>query len=261
MRLPLIFDIRRSSTKDGPGIRTTVFFKGCNLNCFWCHNPEGKNAEAELAFFDEKCIACGVCGMTCENKDDSCLACGRCAETCPVAARKLYGTYYTPEQLLEVISLDKAYFDVSGGGVTFSGGECMLYPEYITKLSKLCKDMGISVAVDTAGCVPFSHFEQVINYTDLFLYDVKAITPELHKLGTGADNFLILANLDRLLKAEKRIIVRVPVIPNFNEGDELAKIKKFCEERGLEYELLPYHEFGAGKRAALDTFRKIRLGK
>lgn len=256
MKKPLIFDIHRSSTKDGPGIRSTVFFKGCNLNCFWCHNPEGKSAEPQIAFFESKCISCGACAAACKNSDGACTACGSCAETCPTAARKLYGRAYTPEQLLDVILADKPYFDATGGGVTFSGGECMLYPEYLASAAKLCKDNGISVAIDTAGCVPFSHFEQIIDHTDIFLYDVKAITPDLHKLGTGKDNSLILDNLDRLIKAGKRIIIRVPVIPDFNDGEELDEIKKFCEERGLEYELLPYHTFGESKRDALEKFPK-----
>lgn len=260
MKTPLIFDIQRSSTKDGPGIRTTVFFKGCNLNCFWCHNPEGRSPDAQIAFFSDKCISCGVCADTCKNNDEKCAACGSCVQTCPTAARRLYGKPYTPLQIVEIIRADKPYFDATGGGVTFSGGECMLYPEYLSKLARLCKESGIRVAIDTAGCVPFSSFEMILEYADIFLYDVKAITPEVHKLGTGKDNSLILENLDRLVAMGKSVLVRVPVIPGFNDGDELEKIKKHCEERSLQYELLPYHEFGVDKLNALDSFRKIRGG-
>jgi pyruvate formate lyase activating enzyme len=130
----------------------------------------------------------------------------------------------------------------------------MLYPDYIAELASLCKENGISVAIDTAGCVPFSSFERVLPYADLFLYDLKAIDPDLHKRGTGRENRLILENLDRLIAAGKRIMIRVPVIPDFNDGDELERIKDFCAKRALECELLPYHEFGIDKKAALASF-------
>ncbi len=250
MTTPLIFDIKRCSTVDGPGIRTAIFFKGCNLDCFWCHNPESKKAKPQLALFSEKCISCGVCREVCVS-NGQCKQCGACAESCPAGARKLYGKQIALDELMRVIEADKPYFDATGGGVTFSGGECMLYPEYLTNLAKLCHERNISVAIDTAGCVPYSSFEALLPYVDLFLYDVKCIDPELHKKGTGADNTLILQNLERLIKENKSIIVRVPVIPNFNDGDELERIKDFCEQRALTYELLPYHAYGDSKREAL----------
>ena len=255
MKTPLIFDIKRSSTKDGPGIRTVVFFKGCNLDCYWCHNPEGKAPEAQMAFFKEKCVSCGNCLSVCKNAKSECNLCGKCSELCPAMARKLYGKAYTADEIFNIIKADKAYFDATGGGVTFSGGECMLYPEFIKNLSLLCKESGIRVAIDTAGCVPYSHFETILPYVDLFLYDIKALTPQIHKNGTSKDNTLILQNLDRLIKTDKKIIVRVPVIPNFNDGAELKKITEFCKSLNLTYELLPYHTFGTDKKEALQSFQ------
>lgn len=256
MKTPLIFDIKRSSTKDGPGIRTTVFFKGCNLDCFWCHNPEGKSPNAQIAFFEEKCVACGACRAACEKEGSTCACCGRCAEICPAAARRLYGKKYTVDKLLDIIKADKAYFDATGGGVTFSGGECMLYPEYLAQIARQCKENGISVAIDTAGCVPYSDFEMLLPFVDLFLYDVKALNRSLHERGTGKDNSLILQNLESLRKTGKSLRIRVPVIPGFNDDDELERIKKFCEERDLPLDMLPYHEFGTDKKTALERFLK-----
>ena len=257
MKTPLIFDIKRSSTVDGPGLRTVVFFKGCNLDCFWCHNPEGKSPDTQIAFFKEKCISCGVCHNLCKNSFSECSACGKCVSTCPANARKLYGKKYTIPELLDIISSDKLFFEATGGGVTFSGGECMLYPEYIAQLSKICKANGISVAIDTAGCVPYSNFEKVLPYVDTFLFDIKCLNPELHKKGTGKRNELILQNLELLQKTGKNILIRVPVIPNFNDSEELARIKSFCSERCLTVELLPYHKFGIDKKNALEQFKNV----
>ena len=251
MKTPLIFDIKRGSTVDGPGVRTAIFFKGCNLDCFWCHNPEGKSPEAQMALFKEKCVACKTCLTVCDNSLKSCTVCGRCADTCPADARKLYGVEYTPDELLDIIKADKQYFLATDGGVTFSGGECMLYPDYITTLTELCKKEGISVAIDTAGCVPFSIFERVLPYTDIFLYDIKCLDEQLHIKGTGKSNKTILQNLTRLKETKKRIIIRIPVIPGFNDGEELDKIKNFCQSNALPYEFLPYHEFGTAKAEAL----------
>lgn len=251
---PLVFDIKRTSTVDGPGIRTAVFFKGCNLDCRWCHNPESKSPRAQLGLLTEKCIGCGVCRTVCEH-GDSCVVCGTCAENCPAEARKLYGRQYTVEELYGIIASDRDYYDATGGGVTFSGGECMLYPDFIAELVSVCLNNGISAAIDTAGNVPWSHFEKILPYADCFLYDIKALDPALHKAGTGADNRLILENLDRLIAAGKRIIIRTPVIPGYNDGEELEKIKAYCTERSLPHELLAYHSIGESKKAALEAMQ------
>ncbi len=248
--IPYVFDIKRSSTVDGPGIRTAVFFKGCNLDCKWCHNPESKSPEPQLAFFAEKCIGCGVCSEVCDHHD-ACSLCGECALNCPAEARKLYGRKYTVDELYAITSADIDFYRATGGGVTFSGGECMLYPDFLAELAEKCTSGGISVAIDTAGDLPWSHFEKVLPYTSCFLYDIKALDPELHKEGTGSDNRLILENLEKLIETGKRIIIRTPVIPGYNDGYELEKIKKYCADRGLIHELLPYHTIGESKKAAL----------
>ena len=247
---PYVFDVKRASVHDGPGLRTVIFFKGCNLDCFWCHNPESKSPYPQIAFFREKCISCRACNAACPHPQ-ACTACGACTEVCPTEARKRYGEPFSEEKLLDVILADAPYYAASGGGVTFSGGECMLYPETVARLARRCRENGVSVAVDTAGNVPFSSFEAVMQDVDLFLYDVKALDSDLHRRGTGADNRRILDNLDRLLQANANVLVRVPCIPDFNDGEELARIRDYCEKRGLPVEVLTYHTLGESKKAAL----------
>ena len=191
-----------------------------------------------------------MCKEICPSPD-SCALCGECVDNCPAEARKLYGRKYTADELYEIISTDIDFYRATGGGVTFSGGECMLYPDFLAEIAEKCATGGISVAIDTAGNLPPSHFEKVLPYTSCFLYDIKALDPELHKKGTGADNQLILENLEKLIETGKRIIIRTPVIPGYNDGDELQKIKQYCTARGLEHELLPYHAIGESKKAAL----------
>lgn len=249
---PLVFDITRGSTVDGPGIRTTVFFKGCNLDCFWCHNPESKSPRAQLGLFSEKCVRCGVCKKVCAHPEE-CVLCGMCAENCPAEARKLFGRFFSTGDLHRILLADRDFYQATGGGVTFSGGECMLYPDFIGSLAKMCFASGIHVAVDTAGNVPWSHFERVLPYVDCFLYDIKALTPELHRAGTGTGNTLILENLDKLLQTGKTILIRTPVIPGYNDGDELEKISRYCAARGLPHEKLRYHTIGESKKAALQA--------
>ncbi|MBE6895611.1 MAG: glycyl-radical enzyme activating protein [Ruminococcaceae bacterium] len=249
---PFVFDIKRTSTVDGPGIRTTVFFKGCNLNCFWCHNPEGKAPEAQLGFFAEKCISCGVCKKICEHPE-KCIICGACVRNCPAEARKLYGKRYSVDELYRIILSDKDYYFATGGGVTFSGGECMLYPEFIAELAKKCTNSGIHVAVDTAGNVPWDHFEKILEYVDCFLYDIKALDSDLHKSGTGVGNGLILDNLDRLIQTGRSVIIRTPVIPGYNDGAEKDRISSYCSARGLKHELLEYHAIAESKKAAVEA--------
>ncbi len=253
MKTPYVFDIRRSSTVDGPGLRSVVFFKGCNLDCFWCHNPEGKSPLPQSAYFLEKCVGCGACRAACQQMESDCCLCGDCVSHCPQQARRIYGKRYTEDELFELLLRDRAYYDATGGGVTFSGGECMLYPDFLASLAKRCHEAGISVAVDTAGCVPFSHFLTLLPFTDLFLYDIKCLDPELHKRGTGQDNGLILENLNRLQELGAELLIRTPVIPDFNEGEEVERIADYCMRRGLPHETLPYHTFGEDKLDALSS--------
>lgn len=250
MKTPYVFDVKRASVHDGPGLRTVIFFKGCNLDCFWCHNPESKSPLPQIAYFAEKCISCRACVASCPHPE-TCTACGLCVAVCPTEARKRYGEPFSEDALLDVILADAPYYAASGGGVTFSGGECMLYPETVAHLARRCRENGVSVAVDTAGNVPYSSFEAVLPDVDLFLYDIKALDPDLHRRGTGADNRRILENLDRLRQAGARILIRVPCIPAFNDGEELSRICNYCDERGLPVEVLTYHTLGESKSAAL----------
>ncbi len=259
----IIFNIERCSLSDGPGVRTVVFFKGCNLSCAWCHNPESSSFEPQLLHYSLKCVRCGRCLSACQIgalKEDfspdrsRCLGCGRCAAVCPANAKRISGKLMNVCQVLESILADKPFYVASGGGVTFSGGECMLQTAFLFDLLAVCRENGVSTAVDTAGNVPFEWFEQIDAYTDLYLYDIKCVTPSLHKALTGVDNVLILENYKRLRNLSKdKLIVRIPVIPGYNTVDEeLTRIARFLHDfPPARYELIPYHALGNAKRAAL----------
>lgn len=259
----IIFDIVRNSTVDGPGIRTTVFFKGCNLDCKWCHNPEGKQKNPQLMFYADKCKGCGKCRLVCPNQLKSCELCGKCEQYCASEARKLCGKEYTTEQVLDEIKKDIVFYEISNGGVTFSGGECMLSVDFLTDLLRKCKVNGISTAVDTAGNVPWESFLKVMPYTDLILYDIKCYSDDLHEKGTGVSNRLILENLKRLSdNFNGEIIVRIPVIGKFNDSElEMQKIAEFLKALRIKrVELLPYHTLGESKcRAIGHTFNKFSV--
>lgn len=258
--LPL-FDIQRGSLVDGPGVRTTVFFRGCPLRCAWCHNPESQSGGKHLLHYAEKCVQCGICDRVCpvgavdrgQVRADLCTFCGKCAARCPQNALRLCGFDMTEDALTEILVRDLPFYRESGGGVTFSGGECMLYPEAIARLAARCRAEGISVAVDTAGAVPWKNFEQVLSVVDLFLYDIKTLDPEIHRRYTGQDNTLPLDNLRRLLSAGCRVTVRVPVIPGVNATvHDMEAIRDFLSPYPeVKAELLPYHRMGENKYPAL----------
>lgn len=248
-----IFDIERNSFVDGPGIRTTVFFKGCNLKCAWCHNPESQDFKPQMMFYKDKCSGCGKCREICPNPDN-CTLCGKCTFYCPKDARKVCGKQYTVDEVFKEIIKDKPYYENSGGGVTFSGGECMLQVDFLLEILKKCKENGIHTAVDTAGHIPFKSFEKILPYTDLFLYDIKIFDSEKHKKYIGVGNELILENLKKLLSENVNIWVRIPVISEVNDSsEEMQMIKRFFEENGQpqKIELLPYHAMGENKYLAL----------
>ncbi len=260
MNKGILFDIQKFSTIDGPGIRTTVFFKGCNLNCAWCHNPESQSQHRELMFFKNKCAKCGKCREKCPNNFENCLLCGDCTVYCPTHAREIVGKEWTVDEVFEEIESDKLFYKASGGGVTFSGGECMLQIEFLLELLKKCRNNGIHTAVDTAGHLPFEYFERIIPFTDLILYDVKCFDREKHKEHTGVYNDLILSNLKKLLEIGAPLCVRIPIIPTINESaDELIKIKEFIYSNGVpvKVELLPYHSMGEHKYDALSMTKRV----
>ena len=239
-----IFDIQRFSLHDGPGIRTSVFMKGCPLRCAWCHNPEGLSYAKQPRFLKEECIGCGSCSNqhTVNN-----------AKLCPTNALQAVGKDVSAVELLSEILKDRDFY-ASDGGVTFSGGECLLQSEFVTEMLKLAKAEGISTAVDTSGAVEWSNIEATLAYTDVYLYDVKCITPEIHKKFTGSDNLLILENLKKLGESEARIWIRVPVIPDFNDNtEEIRKIAKSLQNvRGIDkVTLMPYHTLGKNKYESL----------
>ena len=248
-----IFDIERNSFVDGPGIRTTVFFKGCNLRCAWCHNPESQDFKPQMMFYKDKCKGCGKCKEICPTPD-RCTLCGKCTIYCPVDARKVCGREYTVDEVFAEVIKDKAYYDNSGGGVTFSGGECMLQMDFLIEILKKCKENGIHTAVDTAGHIPFQSFEKILPYTDLFLYDIKMFDSQKHKKYTGVGNELILKNLKKLFKSKAKIWIRIPVIAGVNDTkEEMLQIKAFLDQYGNpeRVELLPYHAMGENKYAAI----------
>ena len=251
MRTANLFDIQRNSFVDGPGIRTTVFFKGCNLRCQWCHNPESQIMESQIMFYKDKCTGCGRCrDITVDNSDFVCFH----------DAKKICGKTYTVDELFNIIIKDKIFYETSGGGVTFSGGECLLQQDFLCEILEKCKAAGIHTAVDTAGHIHWNVFEKVLPYTDLFLYDMKAFDCNIHRKYTGVSNECILENLKKLFEAGANMWIRIPVIPGVNDTvKEMQKIKNFLTPYNpSKIELLPYHRMGEHKYTALGM-KKIKF--
>ena len=254
MNKAIIFDVQRNSFVDGPGIRTTVFFKGCNLRCAWCHNPESQSAKPQMMFYKDKCTGCGKCKSVCPYHLEQCELCGKCTLYCPVDARKVCGKEHTVDEVLKEVLKDQAFYETSGGGVTFSGGECMLQIDFLAEILKKCKEKGIHTAVDTAGHIPFESFEKILPYTDLFLYDIKIFDSQKHKQYVGVGNELILENLKKLFERKAKLWIRIPIIPDVNDSiEEIQKIKDFLKTIGTpeKIELLPYHAMGENKYRAI----------
>lgn len=257
-----VFNIQRFSIHDGPGIRTTVFLKGCTLRCAWCHNPESISPERELACFPNKCIRCGHCVEACETgamrledgkrvHDRSlCRVCGRCAEACYAEAIVMEGREVTAGEVVAEVLKDKPFYDTSSGGVTLSGGEPLLQAGFCAEVMAQCRERGIHTALDTAACVPWGEFEKVLPFTRLILLDLKLADTERHRQATGAGNELILANARRLGTTGIPLMVRIPIVPGWTDDEaNLAAIADFA--RGLPnldaVELLPYHRFAEAK--------------
>jgi len=239
-----VFDIQRFCVHDGPGIRTTVFLKGCPLRCRWCHNPEGLSREPQVQFFAEECIGCLRCGGA------RTLA---MAETCPTGALKVVGKVYDSGQLLEKVLADRDFYGTDGG-VTFSGGECLLQADFVAEMLELLKQEKISTAIDTCGFVPWESLKKTLGLCDLYLYDVKCADSQLHKKYTGQGNGRILENLRKLSDRGARIWIRIPVIPDVNDKEaEMASIAEILSSvRGIEkVTLIAYHTLGKSKYATL----------
>lgn len=250
----MIFDIERNSYVDGPGIRTTVFLKGCPLSCVWCHNPESQSFEKQIMFYKSKCIGCGKCREVCPNNLKSCDFCGKCELYCPADARKICGKEYTIDEVLKEIVKDKPFYENSGGGVTLSGGEPLAQYDFSLELLKKAKENGMHTAIETCGYAEKSKILEIAKYVDLFLFDCKETDQELHKKYTGVDNKIILDNLKALSDAGSKIILRCPIIPGFNDRAEHFKgISEIAGKlSGIEHiEIEPFHPLGESKYSAL----------
>jgi pyruvate formate lyase activating enzyme len=262
----MIFDIRKFSIQDGPGIRTTVFFKGCPLDCWWCHNPESQSPDIGRMVRLSRCQRCGACAEACpENAirmaaegpvTDAlrCTLCGRCSAACFTDARELTGRRVGVAEIMAQIRSDIPFYDESQGGVTFSGGEPLLQPDFLLALLQACRAEEIHTAVDTSGHTPWSVIERIIPYVNLFLYDLKAVDDGVHQGYTGVSNRLILENLQRIAALGSPIILRMPLVPGINDDpaglDEAARLAVSLPS--LDHiDLLPYHNSAAAKYEGL----------
>lgn len=259
----LIFDIKRYSINDGPGIRTTVFLKGCPLHCRWCHNPEGRSPSPEVMVRAGRCLEdCSECLAACPEQAikkegatpavdrTRCTACGECAEVCPVQAIEVVGRRLSAIDLLREIEKDRVFYEESGGGVTFSGGEPLAQPEFLEELLGLCHSRGIHAAVDTCGLAVPEVLERIAAKTHLFLFDLKTMDERKHLAFTGESNQLILENLERLAGRGSQIVIRIPVVPGVNDDPEnIHRTATFLRSLGRisEVSLLPYHKLGRDK--------------
>ncbi len=267
----IVTDFKRFAVHDGDGIRTTVFLKGCPLKCVWCHNPESISPKPELAFYSEKCTGCGECMRVCPNgahifeagdTPDSyihkldrtkCAACGKCAEVCPSDALKLCGRRMSVDEVMKIVAEDRIFYETSNGGMTLSGGEPTLQPEFALALLRAAKEDGISTALDTCGYTKREVYESLLPYTDIFLYDIKHITDEGHIRCTGRSNRLILDNLRFLSDAGAKIEIRIPLVPGYNDDAEtLDGIGQLLSTVNItKAKLLPYHSYARSKYLSL----------
>lgn len=256
-----VFDIQRYSIHDGQGIRTVVFLKGCPLRCKWCSNPESWKAEPQLFYVRSRCIDCKTCVAVCQNREveengssikinwENCKGDYGWVEECPTGALCVKGRRMSAEEVMEEIRRDRIFYEYSGGGVTFSGGEPLLQEEFVLELLKTCREEGISTAVETSGSVSEETLRRVLPFVDLFLYDLKMMNSVKHKEWTGQDNKRILKNLKMLAEEGADITVRTPMIPGVNDSEEeLLDIMEYLRACGIQkYSILPFHQYGSGK--------------
>lgn len=258
-----VFNIQRYSIHDGPGIRTTVFLKGCALKCFWCQNPESQAMNPEILYNKDNCTLCGRCIKVCGTgasilselgsaiDRDKCIGCGQCVEACYANARVLAGKEMSLEEVMDVVLKDKVMYNNSQGGVTVSGGDPTMQPEFTLQLLRRCKEQGLHTAIETCGFTPWTILKTLLEYTDLVLFDIKCLDPKKHFNATGKDNNLILDNVRKVAR-EKTMQVRVPLIPGFNDSPEDVKaLLNFVKEQlglsGSNITLLRYNNFGEAK--------------
>jgi len=269
----MVFDIQKYCVHDGPGVRTTIFFKGCSMSCQWCSNPESQNPFPEILFNSSRCIHCGNCIECCEAgvftksgndviiKRQSCINCGACTHKCYSRARTLIGREYSVEELIREVERDIEFYRQSGGGVTFSGGEPGLQPEAVLAVAKYFKSKNISTVLETCGFVPWENLDMMVPYLDLVLYDIKMWDQKKHEDYCGKPNLLIRDNLSRICKVVDTI-VRIPIIPTVNDSEaELKPIAEFLQSlrKIKEIHILPYHNMALGKYEGLG--REYRLEK
>ena len=262
----IIFDIQRFSVKDGPGIRTTVFLKGCPLRCLWCFNPEGQSSSPEIMFYEDKCKKCFTCIDVCSKdaikyknnlvKIDrvKCDICGKCEEVCCFGAIEIVGKYFSVEEIISEIMRDKKFYDNSNGGVTLSGGEVTLQTEFSLEVLKRCRAKGVHIAIETCGYSSWSNFNKMLPYVDLVLYDLKHIDRAKHKEYTGVQPDLIYSNLKKIDKRNKPVWIRIPIVPEYTDDEKnLAGIAEFISklQSVKRVELLPYQLLGVSKYRSL----------
>lgn len=257
----VIFNIQKLSIHDGPGIRTVVFFKGCPLRCQWCANPESQKKEVEVACFTNRCVECGYCEQICpqhaitrEGKHsvidrEKCDLCLKCVDECCTNSKQVIGKTYTVDETMTEILKDKAFYDKSGGGVTFSGGEPLMQPEFLLDVLKACKAAGVHTAIETTGMGDLNKILEIVKYLDLIFFDVKHMDSKIHEELIGVPNEVILGHLREIAAVHPNIIARTPVIPGKNDSDEnIAQTAKLVSSLGIgKLELLPYHNFGEYK--------------
>lgn len=259
-----IFEIKRFAVHDGDGIRTTVFFKGCPLKCVWCHNPEGISPKSELAYYAHKCISCGECASVCMGGAHKltekrhifdrtlCKGCGKCIDKCYSEALLYYGKKMSVCDILSVVLEDVEFYSESGGGVTLSGGECLMQADFCAELLKCLKQENIHTAVDTCGFVSRDAIDRVLPYTDIFLYDIKAIDEDVHKKCTGQSNRIILDNLKYIDGLGKKTEIRIPYVPDYND-DQIERMAEFLGrlKNITKVRVLPYHNYAGSKYDSL----------